>query len=54
MARGISVTRLTEATLMMLGIYEDTGNLTFPSTTVDDYRAAAWLLEQGASLKTVS
>jgi tRNA nucleotidyltransferase (CCA-adding enzyme) len=44
----------TEATLMMLGIYEDTGNLIFPSTTVEDYRAAAWLLEQGASLKTVS
>lgn len=44
----------TEATLMMLGIYEDTGNLIFPSTTVDDYRAAAWLLEQGANLNTVS
>jgi tRNA nucleotidyltransferase (CCA-adding enzyme) len=53
MERRISVTP-TEATLMMLGIYEDTGNLTFPSTTVDDYHAAAWLLEQGASLNTVS
>lgn len=53
MERGIGVTP-TEATLMMLGIYEDTGNLTFPSTTVDDYRAAAWLLEQGANLNTVS
>jgi len=53
MERGIRVTP-TEATLMMLGIYEDTGNLTFPSTTVDDYRAAAWLLEQGANLNTVS
>jgi tRNA nucleotidyltransferase (CCA-adding enzyme) len=53
MEKRISVTP-TEATLMMLGIYEDTGNLTFPSTTVDDYRAAAWLLEQGASLNTVS
>lgn len=53
MNRGIPVTP-TEATLMMLGIYEDTGNLTFPSTTVDDYRAAAWLLEQGANLNTVS
>ena len=53
MNRGITVTPV-EATLMMLGIYEDTGNLVFPSTTVDDYRAAAWLLEQGANLNTVS
>jgi len=44
----------TEATLMMLGIYEDTGSLTFPSTTTDDYLAAAWLLERGASLNTVA
>lgn len=53
MDKNISVTS-TEATLMMLGIYEDTGNLIFPSTTVDDYRAAAWLLERGANLNTVS
>jgi tRNA nucleotidyltransferase (CCA-adding enzyme) len=53
MARGITVTP-TEATLMMLGIYEDTGNLIFPSTSVDDFRVAAWLLEQGANLNTVS
>lgn len=44
----------TEATLMMLGIYEDTGNLTFPSTTVEDYLSAAWLLEQGANLNAVA
>ena len=43
-----------EATLMMMGIYEDTGSLIFPSTTVDDYRAAAWLLERGANLNTVA
>ncbi|MDD2336811.1 MAG: CBS domain-containing protein [Geobacteraceae bacterium] len=53
MDKNISVSP-TEATLMMLGIYEDTGNLTFPSTSVDDYRAAAWLLERGANLNTVS
>jgi tRNA nucleotidyltransferase (CCA-adding enzyme) len=53
MEKGLTVTP-TEATLMMLGIYEDTGNLIFPSTTVDDYRAAAWLLQQGANLNTVS
>jgi tRNA nucleotidyltransferase (CCA-adding enzyme) len=44
----------TEATLMMLGIYEDTGSLSFPSTTPDDYLAAAWLLERGAHLNTVA
>ncbi len=38
------------ATLMLLGIYEDTGSLTYPGTTARDVRAAAWLLEQGASL----
>jgi tRNA nucleotidyltransferase (CCA-adding enzyme) len=51
--RGIEVNS-TEATLMMLGVYEDTGSLIFPSTTVDDYQAAAWLLERGANLNTVS
>jgi len=43
-----------EATLMMLGIHEDTGNLTFPSTTPEDYAAAAWLLERGANLNEVA
>jgi len=39
---------------MMLGIYEDTGSLGFPSTTVDDYLAAAHLLSCGAKLTQVS
>jgi tRNA nucleotidyltransferase (CCA-adding enzyme) len=43
-----------EATIMMLGIYEETGNLMFPSTTERDLRAAAWLLRCGASLNIVS
>jgi len=43
-----------EATVMMLGIYEDTGSLGFPSTTVDDYLAAAHLLSCGAKLSQVS
>ena len=43
-----------EATVMMLGIYEDTGSLTFSSTTVDDFHAAAYLLSQGASLNMIS
>ncbi len=42
-----------EATLIMLGIHEDTGRLLFTSTTPEDYQAAAWLLGQGAQLKIV-
>ena len=38
------------ATLMLLGIYEDTGSLSYAGTTPRDVRAAAWLLEQNASL----
>lgn len=41
----------TQATLLLLGIYEDTGSLTYASTTARDIRAAAYLLDQGASLK---
>jgi len=40
-----------QATLLLLGIYEDTGSLTYASTTPRDVRAAAHLLEQGASLQ---
>lgn len=43
-----------EATLLLLGIYEDTGSLTYSATTVRDVRAAAWLLEQGARLEVVN
>lgn len=39
-----------EATLMLTGIYEDTGSLTYASTTPRDLRAAAWLIDQGANL----
>ncbi|HZV82133.1 MAG TPA: DHH family phosphoesterase, partial [Geobacteraceae bacterium] len=53
MERGVDITPI-EATLMMLGIYEDTGRLTFPGTTEDDYYAAAWLLKHGAQLNTVA
>lgn len=42
-----------EATIMMAGIYEDTGILTYTSTTPDDYRACEWLLKKGAKLETV-
>jgi tRNA nucleotidyltransferase (CCA-adding enzyme) len=50
--RGEGVSPL-EATLLLLGIYEDTGSLSYPSTTPEDLRAAAWLLEQGANLQVV-
>lgn len=40
-----------QATLLLLGIYEDTGSLTYVSTTPRDVRAAAFLLEHGASLR---
>jgi tRNA nucleotidyltransferase (CCA-adding enzyme) len=40
-----------QSTLLLLGIYEDTGSLSYGSTTPRDVRAAAYLLEQGASLK---
>jgi tRNA nucleotidyltransferase (CCA-adding enzyme) len=43
-----------QATLLMLGIYEDTGSLTYSSTTPRDVRAAAFLLEQGANLTILS
>lgn len=46
---GINVTN-EEATLLLLGVYEDTGSLLYDTTTVRDARAAAWLLEQGAQL----
>jgi tRNA nucleotidyltransferase (CCA-adding enzyme) len=40
-----------QATLLLLGIYEDTGSLTYSATTPRDIKAAAWLVEQGASLQ---
>jgi nanoRNase/pAp phosphatase (c-di-AMP/oligoRNAs hydrolase)/CBS domain-containing protein len=39
-----------QATLFLIGIYEDTGHLTFPATRPEDVRAAAALLERGADL----
>ncbi|MBI5642401.1 MAG: CBS domain-containing protein [Deltaproteobacteria bacterium] len=43
-----------EATILMAGIYEDTGSLTYPSTTASDYEAASFLLSNGADLPAVS
>ncbi|HKZ55570.1 MAG TPA: CBS domain-containing protein [Anaerolineales bacterium] len=38
------------ATMLLLGVYEDTGSLSYASTTARDAYAGAWLLERGASL----
>ncbi len=51
--RGIEISP-EEATAMMLGIYEDTGNLTFSSTREEDFRAAAFLVRKGANLSVLS
>lgn len=50
--RGLKPT-FNEATLMLMGLYEDTGGLSYRETTPADLRIAAWLLEQGASLAWV-
>jgi len=43
-----------EATVLALGIYEETGCLLFPSTTERDLIAASYLLRRGANLNIVS
>ena len=53
MERGIEVSS-EEATIMSLGIFEDTGSFTFSSTTPEDFEAAAFLLKSGANLNVVS
>lgn len=42
-----------QATLLLMGIYEDTGFLSFNTTKPQDLRACAYLLEQGADLSGV-
>ena len=51
--KGIDISA-DEATVMSLGIYEDTGSFTYSSTTVKDFMAAAFLLSKGANLNIVS
>ena len=51
--RGVEPTPL-EASLMLLGIHEDTGSLTFPGTTAFDVSAAAWLMEMGADTEVLA
>jgi nanoRNase/pAp phosphatase (c-di-AMP/oligoRNAs hydrolase) len=48
--------RLTpmQATLFLIGLYEDTGNLSFPSTTAEDAYMAGFLMENKADLNILS
>lgn len=48
----LTITSL-EATLLALGIYADTGMLSYSGTTSRDVTAVAWLLKQGAVLTTI-
>ena len=41
------------ATLFLAGIYEDTGNLSFPSTKAEDALSAGFLIQKGADLSIV-
>jgi nanoRNase/pAp phosphatase (c-di-AMP/oligoRNAs hydrolase) len=43
-----------QSTLFLAGLYEDTGNLSFPSTTPEDARMAAFLLENRADLNLLN
>ncbi len=43
-----------QATLFLIGLYEDTGNLTFPSTLPEDAHAAGFLLDRKADLNILS
>ena len=51
--RAIDITP-EEATIMMLGIYEETGSFHFPSTSQADFEAASYLLSKGANINIVS
>jgi len=51
--KGVRITK-SEATLLAIAIYEDTGSLLFSSTTIEDVLAVTYLLENGANLETVA
>ncbi len=50
--RGLEPTE-EESSLLLMGIYEDTGGLSYRETTPDDLRVVARLLEHGGSLSWV-
>lgn len=43
-----------DSTVMLIGLYEDTGHLSYPSTTAEDARAAAYLLDNRADLNVAA
>ena len=43
-----------EATIFLIGIYQDTGNFTFANTTPKDLKIASILLERGADLNIIN
>ncbi|MDD9304526.1 MAG: CBS domain-containing protein [Desulfobacter sp.] len=43
-----------QATLFLMGLYEDTGNLSFPSTLAEDAYAAGFLLDRKADLNILT
>jgi tRNA nucleotidyltransferase (CCA-adding enzyme) len=45
---------MIQATTLLLGIYEDTGSLTYTRTSARDLHAASYLLEQEANLRIAS
>jgi hypothetical protein len=52
-SRHVSITPF-EATVLALGLYEETGSFTYTSTTARDLNAAAWVLRAGADLNFVT
>jgi tRNA nucleotidyltransferase (CCA-adding enzyme) len=50
--RGLPLSDL-EASLLLCGLYEDTGSLTYATAGARDLEAAAWLLGQGGDLAVV-
>ncbi|MEN6348129.1 MAG: CBS domain-containing protein [Syntrophomonas sp.] len=53
MEKGISISPF-DATILALGIYEDTGSMLFSSTTPRDLSAVSFLLSRGANLSVVA
>ena len=51
--QGIALTPL-EASLLLLGIHEDTGSLTYPGATAYDAEAVAYLMAAGADMEVLN
>ncbi|XXJ19678.1 CBS domain-containing protein [Desulfovibrio caledoniensis] len=51
--RGLTL-NIEEATLLGIGIYEDTGSFGFNTTTPHDFEAAGWLKSQGMDIEVIT